>query len=183
MLGGGGAEDERESVNATDEMTSPPALERRRRWGWVVAILLLIAGLALAAVWVARRPVVEVVSPGILVVNMELSDFAGAYYELLTDRNWKIVREFGQGSAGDRARLRVGRSGRTFSMSDGMEVTLDCTHDGDRHIVFLSLRPSGQPPPAEEMTRRAQEITNALADAWREKARQQRWRRLKKLAP
>lgn len=169
-------------MSETGAETSRPN-RRRRRWGWAVAILLLIAGLTLVGLWVARRPVVEVVSPGVLVVNMETADFAGAYYECLTDRNWKIVREFSQGTAGDRARLRVGRSGRTFSMPDGMEVTLDTTHDGDRHIVFLTFRTTGQAPPGEEMTRRVEEITNALADAWREKATKQRWRRLKQLAP
>ena len=157
----------------------------RRRWGWYAWPVLILAVLA-GGWWYARRlGTVEVVAPGVMVVTMNSSDFADGYYRLLLARDWQIVRESSRGTVRDATELRIGRSARTFRMDDGIEVTVDTTIDGDRHIVFLNFRVTENvaAPPAEEMKRRVHEVTEDMAEAWREEARSGRWQRLKKWVP
>lgn len=171
------------SVAAASEVY--PDRRRWRRWRRTGAIVLLIAAVIGGGGWWLNRRAgsVEVVAPGALVVEMDDSDFASAYYTLLQQNDWRVVRESSLGYPGGKAKTRLGRSERAFRMTDGMEVNVDATLDGDRHIVFLSFRPTGGAPSNDEMRRRSEEITNLLADAWRAEAKKSKWDRLQKMFP
>jgi hypothetical protein len=61
-------------------------------------------------------------------------------------------------------------------------------HEGDRHVVLFTCydfktAPDGKAPADEATKRRCEQVTQEFARAWREKAREVRWKRLERLMP